>query len=207
MRLSRPRSVSQAMIRPSLAISAARASVLPPAPAHRSTTSIPGRTAQPRQISWLPSSCTSIWPACQALGPFDRKAFDQAQPDRRVRRRLGVGQLRQRRFARALEPVGAKVERRALQARRQARARRPADRAAREARRAPGRPPPLVLPPRPARARAASRRTERAAPDPPARARASPPVPKPDARRCAGSRERRVRGPRAGPWRRRSGAP
>ena len=45
---------------------AASASVLPPAPAHRSTSARPSRGAQASAISWLPSSWTSTRPSTKA---------------------------------------------------------------------------------------------------------------------------------------------
>ena len=69
-------------------------------------------------MSWLPSSWTSTRPGIPGLGLLDLEAFGQAQPDRRMRRRRGLGQGRQRLFATALEAVDAQVERRARQQRR-----------------------------------------------------------------------------------------
>ena len=187
MRESRPRSVSQATIRPSPAISAASASVLPPAPAHRSTTSIPGAASQPRQISWLPSSWTSTRPSRQAGSPRPGS--------------LPAGAGRAARAASARPPAAAPRPRPASAFRRLTRrssgarsssagsssaAMAGSNRSSSQAgaiaaccrrlvrRSAPG--------------RAASRRTAAAAPDRRRQGRASPRVPRPAARRPGGSR-------------------
>ena len=54
--------ISNAYRRPVDAIIAPSSRVLPPAPAQKSTTISPRRGASSRPSSWLPSSCTSIWP-------------------------------------------------------------------------------------------------------------------------------------------------
>ena len=64
-RARRVRMVSAAISLPCPAIAAASASVLPPAPAHRSTTVIPGCASQSAAIHWLPASCTSTSPSVQ----------------------------------------------------------------------------------------------------------------------------------------------
>ena len=59
----RPASVSSAWSEPLLCISMASASDLPPAPAHASTTILPGRAPQASAMSWLPSSWISKRPS------------------------------------------------------------------------------------------------------------------------------------------------
>ena len=101
-RESRPRSVSQARIWPRPSMSAASASVLPPAPAHRSTTRMPGAAPQPRQMSWLPSSWTSTRPARQASPSSTREPSGRRRPSGDQRVGAASGKRRQRRVARAL---------------------------------------------------------------------------------------------------------
>ena len=66
IRSSRAGSMSHAMMRPWFFMLAARPSVLPPAPAHRSTTVSPGCAPASATISWLERSCTSTSPSANA---------------------------------------------------------------------------------------------------------------------------------------------
>ena len=59
----RDRSVSVASSAPRFSIAAASASVLPPPPAHRSTTRMSGAVPAASVTIWLPASCTSIQPS------------------------------------------------------------------------------------------------------------------------------------------------
>ena len=170
----RPRSVSRRAACPRFSIAAASASVLPPAPAHRSITVSPGRAADaPRRRA----GCRSPGPrsARRDTRPIARPAV----PDGR-RRPCGVGsrlardRQRQRR-AIGLERVDADVERRALEQRRglgarDARGRQPRfePARARRRRRRPASPGTIGAGPCP------SRRTAPRAPDRPRPAAASP---------------------------------
>ena len=114
-------SMSVATIRPRLPSRAAIASVLPPAPAHRSTTSRasapPAATARSAS-SWLPSSCASIAPRLNAssanrlvrVSTMQRGIAPRAGPGRDPRARELAGE----RVAIADEQVGAHRHRRAL---------------------------------------------------------------------------------------------
>ncbi len=79
---NRPRSVSVAINTPRLSIAAASASVLPPAPAHRSITVSPGCTASAVQAIWLPRSCTSIMAVAIGVPLFHLRPGGQAQGGR-----------------------------------------------------------------------------------------------------------------------------
>ena len=65
-------------------ICAPRASVLPPAPAQKSTTISPRRAPVSSASSWLPSSCTSTRPCSNDLGLLQRGLADDADAERRI---------------------------------------------------------------------------------------------------------------------------
>ena len=105
---------------PLFAIIAASAKVLPPAPAHRSSTCSPGFAAENNAASCEPSSCTSTRPLRNAGSAWIAGLFDSAA--RRMRRpqgdqRVGSGarsaSIAAACVALALERVDAQVERRA----------------------------------------------------------------------------------------------
>ncbi len=77
---NRSRLVSVAINRPCPCISAASASVLPPAPAHRSSTVIPGSALQAWAINWLPISWISTLPDCSSSWPSSAKPVGRRTP-------------------------------------------------------------------------------------------------------------------------------
>ena len=108
--------MSKAYSRPVLRIAAPSASVLPPAPAQKSTTISPRLASSSSASSWLPSSCTSTSPRSEDVELVQRRLALHAQAPGRIRRGHGLDAgRRQRRLhlvALGLEGVDAQVQRR-----------------------------------------------------------------------------------------------
>ena len=128
------RMTSQATSLPRFFISAASARVLPPAPAQKSTTRMPGRASASSAASCEPSSCTSTSPSLKRGGAGERRAVLEPQAERRPRGRLGLDALGGERAARGvavgLQQVDPQIDRRRRVERRHLVSEPPADRRA-----------------------------------------------------------------------------
>src|SRR5262249_42013253 len=120
-RSTRPFSTSQATSLPLLAMAAASARVLPPAPAQKSTTRCPGLASVSNATSCEPSSCTSIRPALkqasEASGgrPSTRMPSGESglgPPPTRPARHAPPPGGRDGPLASRLERIGAQIRRR-----------------------------------------------------------------------------------------------
>ena len=95
---------------------AASAKVLPPAPAQKSTTRMPGRASASSAAICEPSSCTSTRPSLNAARPPSGTRSREPQAERRQRGRLGGdalgGERAARRLAVGLQQVDPQIDRR-----------------------------------------------------------------------------------------------
>ncbi len=186
-------------------MSAASASVLPPAPAHRSSTVMPGRAVQAATIIWLPASCTSTRPSCHGALASTFVPSGSDRPCAVPATGTASGQSA-RRSARDVLSALARTCSGARSSRAGALFRRPgaASSGSTHAGSSEG--------PRPAHlaragpGRAAIRRTGRRGPDQAGPARPSPRGRSPAPRRTCGSRDRPARARRGGPWSRHNAA-